>query len=130
LGGGSSFPLFLAIATGDGADRVNLEGTADATIGISNALTIVTGRGNDVVNAQYVDVDGVVTVSNFDGQATVTLDHVSATDLFAWLGSGDDSLTIRNSSSARAGLGGGLGTDTLTLEGNTFGQLNKFGFEV
>lgn len=131
ISGNSSFPLFLTIATGDGADRVNLEGTADATIDVSNALNIATGRGNDVVNAQYVEVDGVVMVSNLDGNATITLDHVNATDgLFAWLGSGDDSLTITNSSSARAGLGGGLGTDTLTLEGNTFGRLNKIGFEV
>lgn len=130
IGGGSSFPLFLTIATGDGADRVKLEGTADAAIAVSNALTIATGRGNDIVNAQYVEVDGVVTVSNLDGNATVTLDHVSAADgLFAWLGSGDDSLTISNSSSVRAGVGGGPGTDTLMLASNTFGRLNKTGFE-
>lgn len=130
IGGGSTFPLGLTINTGDGADRVDLEGTADAALWVGNALNIFTGRGNDVVNAQHVTVRGVTTVTNLDGNATVTLDHVKATDgLFAWLGRGDDSLTIRNSSSARAGLGGGPGQDSLTLENNNFDRLNTHGFE-
>lgn len=131
ISGESAFPMFLSIATGDGVDEVSLTGTAEAPVTVGNALIIATGRGNDVVNAAYVAVDGVATISNLSGNATVTLDHVDATDgLFAWLGSGDDSLAISNSSSARAGLGGGAGSDTLTLDTNSFTRLSKFSFEL
>jgi hypothetical protein len=130
ISGDSAFPLFLSIATGDGADEVNLIGTEDKAVSVGNALVIATGRGNDIVNAAYVDVDGVATISNLSGDATVTLDNVDATDgLFAWLGSGDDELTISKSSSARAGLGGGAGSDTLTLQDVDFTRLSKFSFE-
>jgi hypothetical protein len=66
---------------------------------------------------------------NLDGESKVELERVKATDgLFAWLGAGDDELRIRNSSSARAGLVGGLGSDTLTLEANVFGRLEHLSF--
>jgi hypothetical protein len=127
--GKSSFPLSLTVATGDGADRVEVEGTSDVPVWVASALTIETGRGNDVVQLSDVTVRGVLTITNFDGASDVELNHVKATDgLFAWLGAGDDDLTIRNSSSARAAFGGGLGSDTLTLEGNSFGRLDYVSF--
>jgi hypothetical protein len=76
-----------------------------------------------------VKVNGVLTITNLDGESRVELERVQATDgLFAWLGAGDDELRIRNSSSARAAFGGGLGSDTLTLEANVFGRLNYISF--
>jgi hypothetical protein len=129
IDGASSFPLTLTIATGDGSDRVEIEGTADAPVQVGSALTIETGRGNDEVLLRDVKVNGVLTITNLDGESKVELERVQATDgLFAWLGAGDDELRIRNSSSARAAFGGGLGSDTLTLEANVFGRLNYISF--
>lgn len=129
IDGASSFPLTLTIDAGDGADRIEVEGTTDVPVWVGNALNIVSGRGNDEVRLRDVTVKGVLTITNLDGASNVELERVKATDgLFAWLGGGDDELRIRNSSSARAGLGGGAGTDTLTLETNVFGQLNTFSF--
>lgn len=129
IGGASSFPLSLTIATGDGSDKVEVEGTTDVPVQVGSALTIETGRGNDEVRLRDVNVNGVLTMTNLDGASKIELERVKATDgLFAWLGAGDDELRIRNSSSARAGLGGGLGTDTLTLESNVFGRLDYVSF--
>jgi hypothetical protein len=129
IDGASSFPLSLTIATGDGSDQIEIEGTTDVPVQVGNALTIETGRGNDEVRLRDVNVNGVLTIVNLDGESKVELERVKATDgLFAWLGAGDDELRIRNSSSARAGLVGGLGSDTLTLEANVFGRLDHVSF--
>ena len=93
IDGASSFPLSLTIAAGDGSDRVEVEGTTDAPVQVGAALTIETGRGNDEVRLRDVNVNGVLTITNLDGESKVELERVKATDgLFAWLGAGDDEL--------------------------------------
>jgi hypothetical protein len=127
--GASSVPQTLTVATGDGSDRILIEGTTDTQVQVGHALTIESGRGNDEVRLRNLNVNGVLTITNLDGASDVELALIKASEgLFAWLGAGDDDLTIRNSSSARAGLGGGLGSDTLTLEANVFGRLNRVSF--
>jgi hypothetical protein len=129
IDGNSSFPLSLTVSVDGGNDRVEILGTAADPLAIGGALTVNTGRGSDVANIQHVNVNGVATVSNFDGNARITLNHVKARDgLFAYLGGGDDALTVKNSSGARAVLVGGLGQDSLTLESNSFGWLERVSF--
>lgn len=126
ISGESAFGRSLTIATGRGSDTVNLTGAEDASLTVGRGLNIVTGRGDDTVNAQFVQVTGSVRVSNLDGAADITLDHVEASDrLFANLGKGDDALTISNSSAERALLNGGKGADALTLDTNTLGRVRR-----
>lgn len=129
IDGDSSFPLSLTVSVDAGNDRVDILGTAANPIEVGGALTVNSGRGNDVVNVQHVNVNGAATVTSFEGNASVRLGHVKAVDgLFTYLGAGDDSLSINNSSSARVVLVGGLGQDSLTLQNNSFGTQVRVSF--
>lgn len=114
------------ILGGDGADSITL--TDHAT----NGLYLGGGAGNDTILLTTVHVNRLATINGGLGGDAVTLDAFSATTLIVTLGDGPDSITVQSVTIAgSAMIGGGLGNDTYTDGGgNTFGSLNRKGFET
>lgn len=133
----------LTIVTGNGDDSVSL---SDISFYWNNQspmyagnpdsdLYVATGRGNDVVVLDDVDVlTGELMVVTEDGQDDVRMRDVHVRDhLFADLGDDDDRLEIGSSSAGEATLDGGDSSrqgDSLTLSrGNSFDSLVRAGWE-
>ena len=145
----------LSISTGNGRDFVRLANRPQ----ITGDVRIFMGHGEDFlrigsltaqnltvnmgVGPSDIDVFGNTTIGHearftSDNQADTTsaIDDVSINGLhvneafFVWLSSGNDRLTINNTSAPRATLRGGTGLDTLLLgDGNAIDELDQSGFE-
>lgn len=123
-----SFPLSLTVSTDAGNDRTTIRGTT-TPLAVGGALTVNSGRGNDVVQTSNVRVNGPATFVNLDGSSQVTLNRLTATDgIYASLGMGDDDLIITDSSASLAVLIGGFGSNDLVENGNSFGEKVVVGF--
>ncbi len=114
----------MVLRSGAGTDTVTLAGST-----FHSAAVIRTGIGADTVNINGSTFDGVFVLSTGLGADTVniaTTDNVTfARAAIVALGPGDDHLTLGNSGAGSfatfngpAIANGGLGTDTLTYQGN------------
>lgn len=114
------------IDTGAGNDGVVI-GSLKA-----NNLSVTLGDGND--HFQTWGQSHLQHEARFfggKGVDRVVIDGFEATDaFFVWLYSEDDRLEIKSTTSPRAVLGGGPGTDVLILgAGNSIGSIEQTGFE-
>jgi hypothetical protein len=101
----------------------------DVTVGKSS---IITGSvGIDRVDLTAFSVDDDLTIDTGDGSDQVTLDDVDVVDnWFAFLGAGNDTLSVGASSAAVAILRGGANFDVFNDNGgNAFGLLDIAEFE-
>ena len=108
----------LFIQTGSGNDFVDIQGSL-ITAGI---LTIDSNGGNDTVRIDNTHIQTTVLIAG-DGDDSISLTANLIDDLFADLGSGNDSFhsesTYRRRAFARGGPGGNLATgSSFTLGGN------------
>ncbi|WP_158219238.1 MULTISPECIES: autotransporter outer membrane beta-barrel domain-containing protein [unclassified Achromobacter] len=130
----------VATMTGGTIGRVDMK--LDNNVFVMSGGTIrgnlVTGFGNDTITLSDGTIGGNISVSGGTDAVTVTGGHVfgeirmsTGTDTFTWsdggqidglidLGPDDDTALLRNLGAAQltsnAGLAGGTGTDTLTLQ--------------
>jgi hypothetical protein len=87
---------------------------------VGRNVSIRTGDGGDVVIVSNVGVNHDLILNTGGESDIVQLDRVNVDQLFAALGSGNDSLSITNSFGRRASLNGGADFDTLNAPGTQF----------
>jgi len=124
----------VRILTGDGEDHV-LIGSLNAAnltinLGPFAPSTPSAGIGHVSIFGQS-NIQHEVRITGSEGPDNMSIDGLHAGDaFFAWLSTGNDRLTIKNSSSPSALLRGGDGFDKLILgSGNAIDQIDQNGFE-
>jgi hypothetical protein len=124
----------VRILTGDGEDHVRIGSLTAANLTINLGpfapTTPSAGIGHVSIFGQ-TNIQHVVRITGSEGPDNMTIAGLHAGDaIFAWLGAGNDRLTISNSSSPSATLRGGAGFDKLFLgEGNAIDEIDQTGFE-
>ncbi len=89
---------------------------------IGDDTTINTGGGNDTVRIRNVGFNDDLTINTGAGIDSVTLTACQVDEFFANLGSGNDTLGLRDTFGRRATLNGGTGADTLLRVNSPFSE--------
>ncbi len=142
------------VLVGAAQDSITPTIASDLQVTVGKNLWIDLGGGQDTLNALDVIVSGSMWVDHYNGSLSADLENVLVSNLLSiftgrgadtvnllgvqanwltvWLGGGDDSVTVTDSTVTHtAAFYGGPGSDTFTDGGgNSFGQLKQFGFEI
>jgi len=148
VGNSTSHPdANLTINTGEGVDSVSvvnylvrgdisidtglgntIDGVLVSTGTVGDDVTIRTHDGDDTVNINLTTVLDDVTVDTAGGKDKFFMSDSDCDELFAFLGSQDDTANFSHASGRRATLSGGSGVDTLTRVDFEFPDSSISGF--
>jgi hypothetical protein len=98
--------------TDDFADFVTLNNVIDGNDG---TVTINTGAGGDVVDIENCSINNDLALGTGAGNDSVTIRNTSVDELFAFLGTNDDSLTLDHVHARNVTLDGQDNDDTLNI---------------
>ena len=128
----------IVVSTGVGNDTVRFDsqdnpGDPTYVPGLTaiKGVTISTATGNDAVLLDRVTTEKALTISTSNDNDDVTISRVSAKSLNAPLGSGDDDISVEDTTILKtATFNGDTGANTYTdLGGSTFGKLVRKNFQ-
>jgi hypothetical protein len=132
----------LSISTGSGADTVVLfnffvRDSASIDTGFGNfadTVNLITGNvgqdvsiftrdGSDSVAVQGVGVNDDLFIDTAGGRDSLLITDSQVDELFAFMGTDDDRVSMGNTFGRRATLSGGFGADTLSTSNVAFSEL-------
>jgi len=122
--------LVASMGAGNDIVRFDADGLGPG-VNVLKTATISTSTGDDQVALYRMTVDKSLTVTTHNDQDLVELDSITVKTLSVPLGSGDDEVTVQNSSiTKRATFNGDSGLNDYTdLGGNTFNKLIRKNFQ-
>jgi hypothetical protein len=115
----------LLLDAGAGNDEIGI-----GNVTVQHDLLIYLGAGNDTAGVDHATVGNLTRIDAGAGNDSVTIVNGILNQLQVFLGIGDDALAIAGSSVNKALLrGGSRGFDSLTLQTDVIGTLDKAEFE-